>query len=67
MALSRRRRTYIRVRKTDLGSLDFLLSAVIKILGFSEIFEFFLTEIEWLFIDPDATIGSVVAPWISLV
>ena len=32
------------------------------ILGFFEIFDFFLTEIEWLSIDWDATIGSVGAP-----
>ena len=50
--------------KTDLEYLDFLLSEVTLILGFSEIFEFFLTEIEWLSIDSGATIGSGVATWI---
>ena len=51
--------------KTDLGTLDFLLSEVTLILGFPEIFEFLLMEIRWSFIDPDATIGSGVATWIG--
>ena len=50
--------------KTDLGTLDFLLSEATLILGFSGIFEFCMTEIGWLSIDSDATIGPVVAPWI---
>ena len=39
---SRRRRTYIRVPKTDLGYLDFLVSAVIQILVNLEDFQKFL-------------------------
>ena len=35
----------------------FLLSEVTLIFGFFGIFGFFLTEIEWLSIDWDATIG----------
>ena len=34
------------------------------IFGFSEIFEFFLTEMESGTVDSDAPIGPVVAPWI---
>ena len=63
-SFSRRRRTYIRVPQTDLGYLDFLLSAQTQILGFLENFEFLLAGKEWLFIDSDAPIGPVVAPWI---
>ena len=54
--------------KTDLGYLDFLLFArrqdFGQFLGFSEFFEFLLTENRCESIDPDATIGSGVATWI---
>ena len=63
-AFSRRRRTYNRVRKTDLGTYDFLLSEVTLILVNFEIFEFFLSENRCESIDSEATIGPVVAPWI---
>ena len=50
------RRTY--------GTLDFLLFAQTQILGFWEIFEFLLAEMECVFIDSDAPVGPVPAPWI---
>ena len=50
--------------QTDLGYLDFLLSEVIKIFGFLEIFEFLLAEMRCVPIDSDAAIRSVGAPWI---
>ena len=50
--------------KTDLGYLDFLLSAQTQILGFLEIFEFLLAENRCVPIDSDAPIGPVPAPWI---
>ena len=62
--LSRRRRTYNRVPKTDLGTLDFLMFEITLILGFSKIFEFLLTENRCVPIDSEATIGSVAATWI---
>ena len=40
------------------------MSEVTLILGFSEIFEFSLTENRCVPVDSDATIGPVVAPWI---
>ena len=50
--------------KTDLGTLDFLLSEVTLILGFSKILEFLLTENRCVPIDSDATVGYEVATWI---
>ena len=64
---SRRRRTYIRVPKTDLGYLDFLLFARRQDFGqFWDFcfFEFFQMENRCVPVDSDATIGPVVAPWI---
>ena len=64
MVLSRRRRTYTRVPKTDYEYLDFEVSEVTLILGFFEIFEFSVAEMECVSLDRDATAGPVVAPWI---
>ena len=50
--------------KDGLGVLDFEVSEVTLILGFLEIFEFFLTEMERFTHVLEATIGPVVAPWI---
>ena len=50
--------------QTDLEYLDFEVSEVTLIFGFSEIFEFFLAEMEALHHFLDATAGPVVAPWI---
>ena len=50
--------------QTDLGYLDFLLSAQTRILGFLEIFEFLLAEMGCVPIDSDAPIGPIGAPWI---
>ena len=44
--------------------LDFQMFALTLILGFSEIFDFFLTEMEGVHHFLDATAGPVVAPWI---
>ena len=40
------------------------MSEVTLILGFFEIFDFSLTEMEWVPVVVDLTIRSVVAPWI---
>ena len=42
----------------------FVCPRVTLILGFLEIFDFFLAEMECVSLDRDATIGSVVTPWI---
>ena len=50
--------------QTDYEYLDFAVSEVTLIFGFSEIFEFFLAEMECVPVVLDATVGPVVAPWI---
>ena len=50
--------------KTDLRYPGFSAVRGIKIFGFSEIFEFSLTENRCESIESDATIGPVGAPWI---
>ena len=44
------------------STLIFVCPRVTLIFGFSEIFEFFLTEMEWVHHFLDATVGPVAAP-----
>ena len=50
--------------KDGLGVPGFPYVRVTLILGFLKIFDFFLTEMEWVPVVLEATIGPVVAPWI---